>query len=278
MLQFTVPLPPNRRPAAPCRAIVGGREFVLGGWGAYEADRRAALWELESRPYRSYYSAEVLGPDDAVRSLTGGSRGFESRALTSAAARLQLALGQLEDRYCIGDDGFFLCAATARARPGPPESLTIPPLTAADLRAFLEAPSVRSDPTELYELGMAAGAIAAESGAPLPDLPPPTADFAEANSLSGALAQPVPIGDNEAVLRLEASVAPRIARLEALQAAVATRLDQAAVAIEARLGAHAPNGGDPPQLSLRAPRKGLYPGVRFSRPRSAVVGHFGARA
>lgn len=236
MLQFTVPViadrpaPDGDGGAEPCRAVVGGREFVLGGWGAYEADRRAALWEFEGSRYRPYYAADLAGPEDAVRSLvSGGSRGFGNRALSGAASRLQLALGSLEDQYCSGEDGFF-CAAPAR-----PDSLTIPPLTAADLRAFLEDPESWADPSELYELGEAAGVAAAGAGAALPPLPPPTAAFARESDVPREPEGLVPVDDDAAVMRLEASVAPRVAGLEALQAAVATRLDLAAAAIEARL-------------------------------------------
>jgi hypothetical protein len=45
----------------------------------------------------------------------------------------------------------------------------------------------------------------------------------------------VPVGDDEAVLRLEAAVAPYVASVEGLQAALATRLDAAATAIDAAL-------------------------------------------
>ena len=224
-------------------AIVGGREFVLGGWGAYEADRRAVQWELERRPYRPYYAVEAAGPEDAVRSLvTGGSRGFGGRALKGAAARLQLALGALEDQYCSGEDGFF-CATPAR-----PDSLTIPPLTAADLRAFLEDPESWVDPVELYELGEAAGVAAAGAGAALPALPRPAGALVREGASAYGLGAPIPVDDDEAVMRLEASVAPRVAELEALQAAVATRLDRAAAAIEGRLvgpRASAPRGAAP---------------------------------
>jgi len=234
MLRFTVPVsagpPAGAGGGASPRAVVGGREFALGGWGAYEADRRAILWEIEGRPYRGYYAADLAGPEDAVRSLvSGGSRGFGNRALAGAAARLELALGRLEDQYCSGEDGFF-CAAPAR-----PDSLTVPPLTAADLRAFLEDPEAWADPAELYELGAAAGVAAAGAGAALPPLPPPTAGFARARALPGEPEGLVPVGDDAAVMRLEASVAPQVAGLEALQAAVATRLDRAAAAIEGRL-------------------------------------------
>lgn len=221
--------------AAPrlARATVGGVERVVGGWAEYEIARRAAA---RSRPGARYPGRTYIHAGDAARSIAasvaqrlGGAAGGAADAvpagrrgaLDRAAERLARALDVLEDQLCEGDpwEGVALRAGPAAA------TLVVPALTAADLRDFDEG-----DPEALYELAGAAAALAAATGvavppplpaarAPLPALPP----------------QAVPTGDDAAVLEVEASAGPYLASLEELRAALATRLDATAAALERRL-------------------------------------------
>jgi hypothetical protein len=195
--------------------------------------------EIE-RPGARYGGRTYIHASDAVESVMGARRG--QSALQRAALHLADALGRLEDRLCDpDDDGVWECEAATSLRPGAKRLahfLTVPPVTSADLRDFAadlalahsDAGAAKTDVDALQELSEDVRATAAAVGADLPPLPAlttwPTALPTRA----------VAVTDDEAVLRLEAGVAPYVASLEALHAALASQLDAAAQAIERAAG------------------------------------------
>jgi len=246
------------RPRDGARAVVGGVDYAVGGWGEYEIGRRRARWEATGggktgvsrlpgaaradpaeRPGACYGGRTYIHADDAVRSVVGARARRGQSVLQRAALRLADALGALEDRLCDpDDDGVWECAPATALRPVSTlrkarlageapraQYLTIPPVTSADLRAFAADPAQEGDPLALQELSVDVRAAAAAVGADLPPLP------ALAARHTALPTRAVAVTDDEAVLRLEAAVAPYVASLEALQAALATQLDTAATAI-----------------------------------------------
>ena len=254
-----------RRPAkAPKRAkgtaVVGGFAFTVGGWGAYEAERRRAIRaaQIQARDaagvpadcpcnrrgfYREsfYPSRTTLGGRDAAESLLG-ARGAP-RALRKAAASLSASLGRLQDALCDPDeDGAPLECASAQALRGRTKgfpSATIPPLAAADVDAFMAEGSY-ADAEDLAELADSAIATAATLREYLK--PPPALRGRPAPAVP---ARVVEAADDGEVARLEAAAVPYVAHIEELQAAVATILDQTSAAIDRRLGrSRAPEARD----------------------------------
>jgi len=250
---------PRALPRGGARAVVGGIDYSVGGWGEYEIGRRRERWEASKqkravrggapapedheRPGSRYKGRTYIHADDVVRSVLAGARaavgggraagGAARRTpLQRAALRLADVLGRLEERLCDADDeGVWECeppsALGARA---PARHFTIPAVTSADLRAFAEDPEQAADPDALADLGDDVLSVAASVGAALPAMP----------SLAAAGMPPlpsraVPVSDDEAVLRLESAAAPYVATIEELQASLAGRLDEAASAIEAAL-------------------------------------------
>jgi len=215
------------------RAVVGGIEFTVGGWGSYEIARRNARWAavtggstqpaLSERPGSRYPDANYVYADDAVRSIMRARKSVLARA----AGRLSTALGRLEDRLCDPDpDGVWECAS-GRSLQGGPAFITIPPVTSADLRDFATDDAQQIDPRALSELGEDVLATVATLGEALPALPSTTVPALPVRA--------VPVSDNEAVLRLEAASAPYVTSIEGLQAALASRLDAAATIINDKM-------------------------------------------
>lgn len=212
------------------RAIIGGVDYAVGGWGKYEIDRRRARWELTNdrasdpeaeRPGAQYKGRTYIHADDAVQSVMASRVKRGPSVLQRAALRLADALGDLEARHCSPD---WEC-----------EHLTIPPLTSADLHAFAADPSQESDLEALQELSTSVLATAAMVGTSLPALEPlpPVA----------LPTRTVAVTNDKAILRLEAAVAAHVARLETLQAALASQLEAAATAITQACGAPHRLGG-----------------------------------
>jgi hypothetical protein len=238
---------PRRAGAAPPRAVVGGVDYAVGGWGEYEINRRRAQWEEAQKRRTSTASARVRYPgrtyvsaEDAVRSIMAGSRaavggggaGGARSALQRAALHLADALGRLEDRLCDpDDDGVWECAPVAALSAPGARYLTVPPVTSADLRAFARDPAQEADPESMYDLSEDVTALVAATGVVLPPLP----GLADRRGLPALPARVVPIANEEGVLRLEAATAPYVSSLEGLQASLATRLDAAATALAAAL-------------------------------------------
>jgi len=225
------------------RAKVGGKEYTVGGWSAFEVNRRQARWESaktggappeDERPGTRYPDNDYVYADDVVHSITHG--GAQTRPLIKAANRLSDTLRRLEDRLCDPSaDGVWECLpATVMREHEPPETsaiLTIPPITSVDLREFATDSKQQSSPEAMFELGEDVLSTAAAVGVPLSGFPP----IDESGSLPALPTRAVRVDDDEAVLRLEAATGPYLTSIEDMQGALATRLDAAATAISARL-------------------------------------------
>jgi hypothetical protein len=222
--------------ASPARATVGGVDYAIGGWGAYEIDRRNARWVHggggpAERPGARYAGRTYIHAEDAVESLVAGAKAATGRpagrgALQQAARRLADVLGRLEDILCEPDeDGVWECqTAWFRQARGEHDSLTIPAVTSADLRSFADDPIQEADPEAMYELAVSVATMVAASGEVLPALPP----LAAGSALPALPSRAVPIDDDAAVLQLEADTGPYLRTLEDLQAVLAARLNTAA--------------------------------------------------
>jgi hypothetical protein len=245
-------------PEAKKKATVGGVEFVVGGWGRYEASLRQEQWRQgRRRPGLNYAGRSYVGAGDAVRSLLSGGAP-DAQPLRIAARRLARALGRLEDGLCSPDeDGAWECAPIGARRSG---AVVVPVLVSSDLAAFAASPTEPADAEALRSLGAAVLEVAAAAGAPLPAIPELVARGDRFPPLPPTL---VPVSDDEGVLQLESEVRPHVEALEGLQAAVADRMDRAAGAVEALVGRR---GG----AERRAGRPG--PRAAGARPRAGAAG------
>ena len=267
MQEYVVPVRggEEERPAARARATVGGVEYAVGGWGEYEINRRHAAWEtaLGGDPPRAagrYAGRSYVGAGDAVLSILGGAppgpggeraavggaagpRGSGGSPLQRAALNLADTLSRLEDRLCDPDESGVWECVPASGLHGRALYLTVPPVTSADLRAFAADPAQRADPEALFSLGEDVTSLAAATGLDLAALPP----LADRTSIPPLPSRVVPVSDEEGILRLEAATGPYVASVEALQAALATRLSAAAAGLAqalTRSGEH--SMGKPP--------------------------------
>jgi hypothetical protein len=243
------------------KAIIGGREHCIGGWCRYELDRREGGWRYSGRrPASNYPGRSYIGAADVVESVGGAGRG--TVALRRAAEAVALSLGRLEDALCDPTgDGLWEClppsalsANPARRRDAKAAALLATPrVTSADAEDFsktgLQDPEAIAGIVEDVESVTASlGPRESDSGAVPPPLPP-LFDRTDGTGAAFALdwrppplaSRFVEVGDDEGVLRLEATTAPYLDALEDLQAAAASRLGQAAKtigdALDARLRA-----------------------------------------
>lgn len=213
------------------RAVVGGIDYTVAGWGAYEIDRRNALWAVgggESSPSSRYGGRTYIQADDAVRSVLTAVRANGDSVLQKAALRLADALGAMEDRLCDpSGEGVWECLPATALRPNQSaSSFTVPPMTSADLRAFAADPEQEADLESMYELSEDVTAVVAAVGGPVFTAPPPVKP-----APPPLPTRIVSVTNDEKILRLEAAVAPYVASLEEVQAALATKLDTAATTI-----------------------------------------------
>lgn len=208
MLEHIIPMDANPR------AVIGGVEYTVGGWGEYEVNRRRAAWEARGgaaradpacRPGAQYKGRTNIHAADAVQSVMATRRG--QSALRRAALRLAGALAGLEDR---------LHSDWANEA----QFLTIPPMTSDHLLEFANDPALEKNPLALRELGADILATAAAVGVDLPPLPQQRGGPLPSHSVN--------VLDDKEVLRLEEMVVPHISELESLQAALAAQLDKVA--------------------------------------------------
>jgi hypothetical protein len=211
----------------PATAVVGGTEFTIGGWGAYELRRRHERKKTgdDDGNISAYYPhLKNVHAEDVVKSALG-----TPTVLNKAAERLARVLGRLEDKVCDPDaDGVWECSEATpskgeETKGAPSMYLTIPALTSADVRDLITTDNVR-DPESLQSMGESVVVMAAGFGkvlSPMPDTHVPLLPYRAA-----------PVSNDSAVIRLESAVRPHIDSVEELQAALATRMDEAAAAIE----------------------------------------------
>lgn len=181
---------------------VGGNEHVVGGWAAYELDRRRV------RPHR-YGGRARITTQDVVESVVGGGRG----PLPAASARLAEALDRL-------------AASAPEIRVAPGRALPVVAASSADVAEAAE----ETDVGELAAMGsdfalfaacLRGGGLVTVGGSAeeVPGLPDGEADA----------------NDPRAVSELEEVAREHIEALEAARARVARQFDEAADAIESRL-------------------------------------------
>lgn len=224
------------------RAFVGGVELVVGGWGEYYVNSRAAASEFGTRLGDTYGggSGRHIYPDDAVAAITELTW-RRPGILRGAAIRLADSLAQLEDLLCEpSDDGIWECGAAAGLlRPQTSRgtsqhfTITIPPLTSADLRAAAADSRLGADPAAMDDLAAAAAETAAAVGlAPTSyNCNACTASSTAETCSSETFQRPVRVTDEAAVLQLERDSLKRLDTLERCQAALAGRLDVTAAAV-----------------------------------------------
>ncbi len=222
----------SRRPTT---AIVGGVSHVAGGWGEYEAARRAAEREMQgvyggSADGKTYYAGRtVIGGKDAAESLLTSR---PPRALQKAAEHLAKSLGALEDTLCDpDDDGLWACEDPSVLSTGKKSfvGFVVPSLISEDVDSFV-ANGDYTSPDDLYTIADAAISTAAALGAPMTPMP-----ALKGRGIPPLPARMVPANDSGAVAKLEAASIPYVSRVEELQAAVASVFDKVADVIDKKL-------------------------------------------
>jgi len=209
------------------RAIIGGVDYAVGGWAAYEIDRRHERYAASRHnggaievPGKHYGGRSYIHSRDIVQSVLGGAESI----LAKAASRFADALARLEDRLCEPDeDGVWECATSPKNR-----TLTAPALTSVDVREFAADTAHQADPDALAEMGEDVLTVAAVLGAPLVDMPAISRD-----KLPPLPHRMVAVSDDAAVIRLEAATVPYVTSVEELQAALANRFEAATAVVEA---------------------------------------------
>ena len=219
MLSFVVDKTPR-----PPRAVVGGVEYTVGGWGEYVLAQRQEQFRYgghgevgefggigghsevgghgevgefggsgetggagKTGTYGAAYGAREIGARDVV-ALVSAQR--PSNPLQEALGTLADTLEKIETQLMQGDAG-----PSGRA-------VTVPPLAAADARAFAQ---------DINDVGNMK-AFAKQLHVRLPSVQALPEGVAAA-------------GDDAAVIQLENSVITYIAELERAQAALASRID-----------------------------------------------------
>lgn len=225
--------------------VVGGAAYATGGWGQHECDCRQERYLASGGDFGSAtsYGAAIyggrrwVGAADAVESIAAAA--WKRRpALRVALGRLAAALGRLEDELCAPDEsGAWECFEAGDGA----ATLTVPPLTSADVRAAAADPLLPASPELLRELDTAVRAAGAAYGLLSGENASKNASKNASESIITSEADemlissaPVDIGDDSAVFALEARALPRVRALEQVQAALAAHADAVAHAIESR--------------------------------------------
>ena len=214
------------------RAIVGGVDYAVGGWGEYEVVQRHEQFRATGG-MRRLVAAKSVRAEDVVRAL-GDAVWQRPNALRAALDQFAVELGRLEDRMCEPDESGAWECGRLRMCAGRPLAnhwaLTIPPLTSADVRAAVADSALASSADAMRDFDMAVRAVAASVGAPADGPVEPSVE-----PLVEPLVEPsVAATDDLAVLQLEESVLPHFASLEQMQAALASRIDAVTKAVAAR--------------------------------------------
>ena len=192
--------------AALCLVRVGGTEFVVGGWHAYETERRRAAIVSggEADLYRQLYPGRTfIHARDAAESL-GAATWRRGAAL---AHSLRDLAGELEQ--------FEACLWAALGARAGPDSVSVPPMSAAELREAADSERLGSDADALADLGAALQRVGAAFGVAFVDGRPTVAAL--------PAGPPVDVADSEAVADLERRTIPHLESLERLQAELSAR-------------------------------------------------------
>lgn len=186
--------------------VVGGAEYAVGGWAAYELDRRRARRKGGGAP-AAYPRRTYVTGDDVIESLYRGRESADPLAI--AAERYAGALEGLEREQRTPGGAFG----------GGRDIVVVPAATPAGIRAL----ATGTDPTQLQD---AAEDAALAAGAPPPKFPP----------VPPLPRRTVQVGDAAGLCGLEAASAPHAAAIEKSRAVLAGALDAAAASLEGCCG------------------------------------------
>ncbi len=193
-----------------------------------------------TRPTPPRSAAPAAVSADSPPAEGGGRGGGPPQLLTiikEPALELADALARLEDATCEPDDpSVWECAVSSAASSRPKGvgsasvfgQVTIPPLTSADMRSFVDDPQAEF---MIGDLDNDLVALAATIGLNLEALPPVVTPATSDVEYGKA----VPIDDASGVLYLERVVAPLVDSAEKLYGRLAERMVAIAAAIRAKL-------------------------------------------
>ena len=190
---------PVEQPPVRQTAIVGGVEYSVGGWGAYEINKRRARWEVTGGRTTSHYpNRTYIYADDAVLSIFGG--GNHTNPLRTAMKLLEEEVKRYEERQCMFDDkNVWVC-----------DSLSMLDTTTQSITNIMNIPNWDTDVGVLSEIhGLVGGELT------LPELP----------------GHAVAVADAAAVHGLESDVEEFTSALEIAQGKLAELVDKYAASI-----------------------------------------------
>lgn len=214
---------------AETRAIVGGVDYAVGGWGAYEADCRRARWETQKeyvggaddekkvesfRPKQNYPNRRYIGSDDAIYSLYDASRNRPNAHNIVAAAAINFAKVLSEYETNVID----------KIKHGAADSFTLLPITSFQIWSITTDETLGVDEEAMEEITILLNKISTLTGVPYNQERPQ-------ERTQEHISKMVSVDDDKAVLDLEQSVVSRLEILERRQAQLATLLEKCAKAL-----------------------------------------------
>jgi hypothetical protein len=228
--------------------ILGGMEVVVGGWVAYEADRRRALWEAKphsqaAQPLSRYGGRTYITGQDALESLIGaraiggsGANAYKpSDPLARAAGRLAAALDTFETVVTKNEP------TSLWARLGIPSDtpFAVSMVSAEDIRYI----TPETDVYELHQAAEAASLLASpyarddEHPTLRPPRPPGVLPLLPSREVPTRGTAPETI--NRRIVRLENDTVPRATAIETYRGDVAAVFDASAAVLERAMDAGA---------------------------------------
>ena len=224
---------------AETRAIVGGIDYAVGGWGAYEADCRRARWETQKeyvggandgknveskqnieyfRPKQNYPNRSYIGSDDATYSLYDASRNRPNAHNIVATAAINFAKVLSEYETNVID----------KIKHGAADSFTLMPITSSQIWSISTDETLGVDEEAMEEITILLNKISTLTGVPSNQ---ESAQESARERSQEHTSKMVSVDDDKAVLDLEQSVVSRLEFLERRQAQLATLLEKCAKAL-----------------------------------------------
>ena len=234
---------------AETRAIVGGVDYAVGGWGAYEADCRRARWETQKeyvggaddgkifeskqnieyfrpkqnieyfRPKQNYPNRSYIGSDDASYSLYDASRNRPNAHNIVAVAAINFAKVLSEYETNVID----------KLKHGAADSFTLLPITSSQIWSISTDETLGVDEEAMEEITILLNKISTLTGVPSNQESAQESARESARERSQEhTSKMVSVDDDKAVLDLEQSVVSRLEFLERRQAQLATLLEKCA--------------------------------------------------
>lgn len=219
--------------------IIGGVEYIIGGWGDYEIDRRNIEYMCSSEPVgKKYYGGlKYVYTDNVVRSIMSAKQLQSGNELKIAAEHLEMALGLMEDKLCDPDEnGAWECAMVNDKLSS--DTLTIPALTSSDVREFIETMNMENNIEYLEDLNEHITILADSLNADIVTIP----NFQ--TKYDNSVIDPVSVSDDVAVLNMESNLRGYIADIEQFQILLASNIDIVASLIYQKFGKNMPQFAD----------------------------------